>query len=166
MITFDTDRWGLGDDQWDEDEDPDLSEEQIQVLVRGHMYLEQKARDYAQRRFASDPSWQKMIDAFGVREVEFKEVTIDLGTVRVRATRYAGGGEYDGHTYEFPLSYLWLDQTAILADMKAKDDARKKALAEADARRKAEAQAYQEKEDLRRLAELSAKYPNFRSTQS
>lgn len=158
MITFDTDRWGLGDDQWDEDEDPDLSEDQIKVLVRGHMYLEQKARDYAKRRFASDPTWQEMID--GTQDVKFKEVTIDLRIVRVRATRYMGGGEYDGCTYTFPLSYLWLDQTSILADMEARDDARKKALAEADARRRAEAKAHQEDADRRKLAELMTKYPD------
>jgi len=65
----------------------------------------------------------------------------------------------DSHTYTFPLSYLWMDQTAILADLKATHEAKKAAEAAAKVKAEEKERRQQVAADKKRLKELAEKYP-------
>ena len=90
-----------------------------------------------------------------------KETPVPRMVEVLASARACGGGccGYDSHNYRFPLAYLWMDQTAVLADMKAKSDAKAQAAAEEKAREDAEDRKRQEAYDREQLKKLIAKYP-------
>lgn len=144
---------------WDpNNDDGPFTEGQICTMVGGYQTLMAKAEAYFWQRYRADPEWQ---DHFR-HEPDIK-ITIDGYDVEVEGEAAACGRGCcgtDSHTFSFPLSYLWLDQTTILADMKAKADAKAKAEADAKVKREAEAKKRQEADERKRLIELVAKYPD------
>lgn len=128
-----------------------FTEGQICTMVGGYQTVMELAEKYFWQRYRADPEWQgHFIHEPGIT------VTIDYGEVSVEAEARActrGCCGTDSHTFSFPLSYLWLDQTAILADLKAKADREAAAKAEkerqAEASRKAHLEAQERKEFIR-----------------
>ena len=139
------------------------TEDQIRMMLQGRETVVQMAKDYFWTRYNADSEWDHSGEyGFeGFRYDPYIEVDFDGETVEVSAEAAACGRGCcgnDHHTYKFPLSYLWLDQTAILADMKEKAETKKKAAKDqklADAEKAKKATEDQERKEFLRL---SAKY--------
>lgn len=144
---------------WDpNNEDGPFTEGQICTMVGGYQTLMAKAEAYFWQRYRVDPEWQGHF-----RYEPSIKITIDYATVEVEGEAAACGRGCcgtDSYTYTFPLSYLWLDQTAILADINVKAEAKAKAEADAKAQREADDKKRQEANERKRLVELAAKYPD------
>ncbi|OHD17987.1 MAG: hypothetical protein A2Y38_06345 [Spirochaetes bacterium GWB1_59_5] len=168
------DIWQVPEDGWNENPVDTLTaaiqasptEAGIKHLATADRALREMAETYFWQRYKADPAWRKTDDCEdaggwlytpSIDEIEFDE---DEVTIRCSARACSRGCcGYDRRTYEFPLSYLWLDQTAVLADLATKEEARKRAEEAEERRREAEAKKRREEEERRRLKELAAKYP-------
>jgi hypothetical protein len=154
------------------------TEQQIREMIRGKDTLQKLVESYFWERFRADPDWRRPDDCDEDEDVgdspagrwiarpRLDQVTINNEQVTIACSAPAchrGCCGRDTRTYKFPTSYLWLDQDAILADLKAKADvakaARDAALA-AEAAREAQEQEAQEQEarELAQYARLQTKY--------
>ena len=134
----------------------DYNEEQIRLMATGAETLDDLIRDYFWRRFDADPDWDYFIDRPNLDNISVEGDTVEVDASCRACRRGCCGTDY--HTYEFPLSYLWLDQTAILADMKVKAEEAAKAAAERKKQEAEERKRRQEAAERKKLAELKGKY--------
>ncbi len=150
----------------------EYTETEILQMINAKGTLQGLASDYFWERFKADPKWAG--DDFDdydegyvpeapdwMYEPDIDSLTVGEDQVRVRCSAPACGRGccgYSRYTYVFPTSYLWLDQSAILADLKAKTEATKKAVAKREAQEAAEREERREKAERKRLVELKTKY--------
>ena len=158
----------------------EYTEEQIRAMAEGQNKLRKLAKDYFWSRYYADPRFRSIEwdedDAAEAAEddedYEGKEfrytpsinsISFNTDTVFIYCeARACGCGccGYDSHTFEFPLSYLWQDQTEILTDMARRQK-------EAEELRKKEREAFQDrlrqeavKAEHKQLQELAKKHPD------
>ena len=142
------------------------TENEVRMALNSRADVIQLAEDYFWARYKADPEWDHSDAGWGFEGFRYSpsiEVSFTDDTVEVEASARACGRGCcgtDTHTYTFPLSYLWSDQTTILADIAAKAEAKKQAEAEATAKREAEAKVRQVAAEKKQLAELAKKYPD------
>lgn len=164
------DIWQVPEDGWNENPVDTLTaairqtptEAGIKHIVEATKALREMAEAYFWARYKVDPEWRKhFISTPDIRSIEYGWCnganTVEIECACRACNRGCCGTDY--HTYEFPLSYLWLDQTAILADIAAKAEAKKRAEEEAQRKREAEAARKREEAEKQKLKELAAKYP-------
>jgi len=114
------------DGDWYEDMDEFLAatigatEEDIRFMIKGREILDNKARAYFWERFDSDPEWGESWNGSWVYRPSIDSIDIGETEIEVECSAPAckrGCCGTDRRTYSFPTSYLWLDQTAILAEV-------------------------------------------------
>lgn len=135
----------------------EYTKEEILQMINANEILDGLARSYFWERYDADPEWRTTwLARPNIESIEFDEDEITIECEQRACNRGCCGSDY--RSYSFPTSYLWLDQTAILADMKAKAEAEAKA--EAARKVKAEEKRAKDKEaaDRKKLAELQKQY--------
>lgn len=141
------------------------TENEVRMALNSRADVIQLAEDYFWARYNADPEWDHSgnYGFEGFRYSPSIEVSFTDDTVVVEAeARACGRGccGNDTHTYTFPLSYLWSDQTTILADIAAKADAKKQAEADAKAKQEENAMTKRVAAEKKQLTKLAKKYPD------
>lgn len=101
-----------------------LSKEQILQAIDDYTDTVTLAEQYFWSRYLADPKWdveERVFSGFYRRPyIETTTFYADQDICEV----YVEGQDEDegGHTYKFPISYLWTDQTLVLADIKRKGE--------------------------------------------
>jgi hypothetical protein len=135
------------------------TQEEILRMARAAHDLDELARTYWRERYDVDPEWQEHFSYNPY--IESLDIDADTETIEIVAeARACGRGccGYDRHTFSIPLSYLWLDQSAILEDMRLKAEEEKKQEAIREKKEAERQAAYREKQEREQLRKLSRKY--------
>ena len=133
------------------------TESEIRAMIQGRKSLDAAIRAYFWERYEADPDWQKeWIATPNIESIEIEGDEISIECEQRACNRGCCGSDY--RTYTIPTEYLWLDQTAILADMKAKAEAAKARKVEAERKRKVREAKAQEVREVTELKRLQAKY--------
>jgi hypothetical protein len=141
----------------------EYTEDEILRMVNAKATLNSLAREYFWERYEADPEWRQVgygggewLYQPGIRSIHVGAEEISVSCSARACGRGCCGEDY--RTYTFPTSYLWLDQTAILADVAAKAAAQAAEEAAEEAEEMALRAARQEKAERAKLAELQAKF--------
>jgi len=148
------------------------TEEQIHEMAEGYLTLHRLMKDYFWERYDADPKFRQIEGESSHypdgREFRYRpsieKIETNGDTVYVRCeARACGSGccGYDTHTFEFPLSYLWQDQSEILADMARRQEEARQAEQERRRTEAARQKKAREESEKKQLRELAAKYPNL-----
>lgn len=137
------------------------SESGIRHLAKAHEALVKMTEAYFEARYEADSEWRKQANFIGTPNIQ--SIKFDYWTREAKiecscraCTRGCCGTDY--HTFRFPLEYLWLDQTAILEDMKAKAEEAKRAAQLAKEAQLAQERKRQEETERKQFLDLQAKY--------
>lgn len=133
------------------------TEQNILRAVKEYAELKELITQYFWKRLGVDEEWDKALPY----EPRISSIEIENNIVFVHCWSRAcnrGCCGNENYTYEFPISYLWLDQTEILEDMAKRraEDLKEKYRREEEERERRK--KYEEDQERKKLIELKKKY--------